>query len=896
MPFDVNGALKEGYSSAEIAEHLAKEKNFDLPAARQEGYSDDEIIADLAGLRRDGELTSAAMGAAKGFLETAPVVAGALAGGKLGAAAGALGGPAAPITVPAGAALGALGGGAAGWMAGNKLGEFVPGKEEMSPDMRKFQAAGETFGGAVAPAGGAFAIPKMGATVVGRALSRIGETARKSPLPFIGAETAAAGSSAVAGGAAEATRPGDPWTRAGAEFAGGFFNPARVFLGLATPTVESLKRAASQFSVEGRNARAAEVLQKIVNEAGEDPDALARALAAADIPGVSTTAAQKTGSPILSALERKLASESAQFGSEAEKVARESMSNIQKSIDMLSATGEPAALREAAELRGQYFRNLIGLRLNNAEAATREALAKVQPDDVFSRSELSRRAADSVEAALKDAREHERALWGAIDKSEKVPAHHFIRRYQELKADMLPERPLDPVIEKVTQRLSENKGGSTVGELLKIRSDFLQAARKADAGGDFNDARMYGQLAESVLDDMSRLNEGKAAYDSARQFSRELNDVFRRSFAGDALASNIRGGDRLPPELLLSRSFAGGREAGALKTVQLREAVDFMPGRGMGGDENAAVFRAAQDRFMRSLAADAVGPDGNINPAKLEAFMKRNAESLQAFPQLRADLDQALTAATTLKDLTGKMRETSALLFDPKVTAFARISGFEDPSRAVGQAVNSSRPVTSLEAMARFANRGGKETREGLQAAIFDHAYNQANKSGQFSFDAYDKALTEPMGRGLPSVLDVMRKNGVMTVQAVDRARVLLDRAKQIEASLNSREALDRVLSNPEALYDLVLRIAGAKLGAATISGHAAPLVAAGAGSKAMRTMFDKVPNARIQDVLVEASKNPEFMAALLKKARNPEEKIKLGRQIHGYLINAGLTAAEGDE
>ena len=49
MAFNVEGALKAGYSRAEIADFLASENKFDATSARKAGYSDDEIVAHLAG-------------------------------------------------------------------------------------------------------------------------------------------------------------------------------------------------------------------------------------------------------------------------------------------------------------------------------------------------------------------------------------------------------------------------------------------------------------------------------------------------------------------------------------------------------------------------------------------------------------------------------------------------------------------------------------------------------------------------------------------------------------------------------------------------------------------------------------------------------------------------------
>ncbi len=49
MAFDIVGAKNEGYTDAEIADHLGQTQNFKVNAARDEGYSDQEIIGHLLG-------------------------------------------------------------------------------------------------------------------------------------------------------------------------------------------------------------------------------------------------------------------------------------------------------------------------------------------------------------------------------------------------------------------------------------------------------------------------------------------------------------------------------------------------------------------------------------------------------------------------------------------------------------------------------------------------------------------------------------------------------------------------------------------------------------------------------------------------------------------------------
>jgi len=47
MPFNLQGALDEGYTYSDIASHLATKNSFDLTGAQNEGYTDEEIVTYL---------------------------------------------------------------------------------------------------------------------------------------------------------------------------------------------------------------------------------------------------------------------------------------------------------------------------------------------------------------------------------------------------------------------------------------------------------------------------------------------------------------------------------------------------------------------------------------------------------------------------------------------------------------------------------------------------------------------------------------------------------------------------------------------------------------------------------------------------------------------------------
>jgi hypothetical protein len=47
MAFDVDAALKEGYTPSEVANYLGETRSFDIAGAKKEGYSSEEILSYL---------------------------------------------------------------------------------------------------------------------------------------------------------------------------------------------------------------------------------------------------------------------------------------------------------------------------------------------------------------------------------------------------------------------------------------------------------------------------------------------------------------------------------------------------------------------------------------------------------------------------------------------------------------------------------------------------------------------------------------------------------------------------------------------------------------------------------------------------------------------------------
>jgi len=101
MPFDIDQALKAGYTESEVAEYLAGTRDFDLAGARKAGYTDAEIVSHFSGTSAEAPAKNEDF--VMSLLKAAPEIAGGTAGaiatagkstpwGVAGAASGSIGG------------------------------------------------------------------------------------------------------------------------------------------------------------------------------------------------------------------------------------------------------------------------------------------------------------------------------------------------------------------------------------------------------------------------------------------------------------------------------------------------------------------------------------------------------------------------------------------------------------------------------------------------------------------------------------------------------------------------------------------------------------------------------------------------------------------------------------
>ncbi|KKL87289.1 hypothetical protein LCGC14_1936240, partial [marine sediment metagenome] len=309
----------------------------------------------------------------------------------------------------------------------------------------------------------------------------------------------------------------------------------------------------------------------------------------------------------------------------------------------------------------------------------------------------------------------------------------------------------------------------------------------------------------------------------------------------------------------------------------------------MAGVEHVSRLLDLQERTIRFAASEAIdAATGRVNPNRLSKFTRNNAELLDRFPEVRAQLKTAESAERFLKATEAGGRKAQRAI--ETQAAFSKVLKGEDPTLAVGKALRGANPTRDFAQLVKLARRGGTEAVDGLKSSIFAQAFKRASSpTGGFSFAAYRRAFDEPLTTGGPNLKKLMFENRLGTPKDFELFGRVLDRAAQIETALASRAPLDEILSQEDALFDLVLRISGARAGALAPTGGAHGLIVGGAGSRFARQVFDKIPKLRVKTVLIEASRNPEMMAALLEKPTTQADKIRLAMQMNAFLWQTGI-------
>lgn len=763
--------------------------------------------------------------------------------------------------------------------------------EDVPERFRPVARAGEVVGASAPLAAMPLAAARTLGTRPAQGLTApIVEGARNAPATFAAAEAASAGGAAIGSGIAEAVDPGDPLTRMGAEVAGGALSPLALLANSSRGITQSIRVALGSLTKPGRERQAAGRIQEMVGSLGETPTDVATRLEAPSV--APLTSGQKSLSPALLALEKKLVSESAKFGLDIQAQTKQSIDEVNAALRDLAGSGDPEALKTLASARQDYWNALMDSYTQLAAQKGTKAAESILPSGV--RADENIKARVLIENALKDARTEERRLWGGVDKNIEIEKpQNLADAYDEATGDLLPGEGLNvsgfikESIKKWTKPPKKKPKKPprlpTSGDLLRLRGRILAEQRKirGSQAPDWDLHRRLDNIQISIVDDLVEADSGAEV---ARTFSRQLHDRFSRSPAGKALGRDVTGAEKIPPELTLEKTIAsGGGPSRAVAARQIEEAVE--PFGELPATQRPMEMRQAQEQVIRDMASVSMdSATGMINPTALARIRDSNKALLSRFPNLSKTLESAETATRVYR---GRIKKLS--LKDKQVrqnAAFSKVLKFEDPKRVISVALDSKTPSADLDSIFRLAKSDA--ARKGASRVFIDTILDRAISpgsgltSGKFLQEIYQHA-------------DLAVKRGILTRGDIKRLERVAEEATKLETAMKFSGQFDQIVGDTNDLFDLLVRITGANIGAssAIAKSSGAGLVTAGYGSRAARKWAEKIPQNRVKDVMAEAVKNPKFMAELLRKQPPLARSLPKDKRLNAYLLQLGIPGSE---
>lgn len=795
--------------------------------------------------------------------------------------------------------------------------------KDLPEEQRPVARGGETIGevaGMAAPVFGAAsrmtpARAAMQTAPKKSTLANIGTEMVKSTARSPGKMAAIEGTSAVGAGTfragAEAVAPDNEFVGMTAELLGGAAGPAP----LLRTGIDKTKGLLEGFTPRGREDAASRKVRDILEQnqfLTKDPEVDERKMSdlVEQLRGAegSGTTAQVTQDPqareIFTAIENKLISDAGDelktaINTQTEKAANE----FNKKIRKLNNSTNPLVVKEAQAMRIEFTNKKLDGMVEKAQDRAVNAVSRVLTKNKDDAVKASAEARQIIDDELKIARNMETRLWDEVDKGVPSPTDKTIQAFNSIKDEISPNeqvmKPLEGFIQGLIKRkdatLAQRPGRGFLAtaqrqgfkpvvrvgakELFRKRSVALNLARQAKATGRFNDARMLNKLADGMLEDLNQVTDATA--NVAREFSRSLNEKFNTKL--------IRGLREAEPGVFLEKAGQASDAQRAFNFQALKRATERTVDTMETGRTTETLNKLQRD-FMESAAAEVIDPFTNqIKPAALSRFVDNNQLTLREVDMLDdiTDVDKKVKLATTLQDTAKKGRA-----FIEKKSLAAQIAkGSDDLSEVLTKAFDSNYQTEAFKDLVRTVKRSkNPDAIEGLRHGVFDELTKRATITkgeleGLISGNNLEQLLNNKVGN--KTLRQNLLDTGLITPEQSANLTKIAEKAKIFEDAATDPRKLNTIISTGDGVINLIARWSGSQLGSKTVAGQGAPLMMAGAGSRAMQRMLEKVPALKVQGVLTKAIQDPKFMAYLLQKRPKPQKQ--LDTRINAYLLQAGL-------
>ena len=623
-------------------------------------------------------------------------------------------------------------------------------------------------------------------------------------------------------------------------------------------------------------------------------------------------------------------------------------------IRTLAATGDPAALAVAARIQQSLFEENIMNGINGSVDKLTNAAVKVVGRDLdggSTRVDLSKQLYAVLENQIKLSKTRERRLWKEVGS---FPLTQFFSRNgkqiaqpnvlqlldrsarrgglkfsspgdQKDLTSAMGNHALD--IEELRDYFTTGQGRNpaTADKFYAMRSAFLNKASMLKKKGDLVGAGRLNKLSDALMRDLtSQKDAASQPYNAARAYTFARNNVFTRSFLNRLQTVDKQRGLVMSPEDLLDDAFRGGSNSTVQRFDQIKAAGRFLidagfPEEAVGSmDSNALMSAALRDSLGKIMDKKTVVNPANpnemietfvVNDNKLKTLRQQpgTQELLKFIPTLERDLADSASAQKAFNNMLedagdaispsqarqrGFNDEQLDTMYGTK--AFQWVLQFEDPGRAVANALKSDHPARALNSLYRMTNDadmvGTEFTREqalsGLKSAIINNALVKANNSsGLPNGDVLHKELfgqTKGVDPSIKFSLDeFLLQKGLSTEDEIAGLQKAIKTLRGVEEAFASGDFENVLFKNPSLAKLFYARIAGATAGSALQSQMmrllglprmSGGLIAEQTGSEVVQKVLLRGPETQTIKIMVELFSNPKALAAAMKTIQTKKD------------------------
>lgn len=648
--------------------------------------------------------------------------------------------------------------------------------------------------------------------------------------------------------------------------------------------VELVKRELLPYTKAGGKAIAREKLLKQVG--GEDEARkVYETLESADESIIGLTPMQQTGNPRLMEVERVAQAESPQLKERMQ--ARQAAADL-KAREELNVGGSIEDAQDFVAKRQAEFSDTINNYIETAKAVAQRKIPKADMDTASASEAVARELRQAEELA----KTQQKILW------ERIP--------QDLEIDVSPVRSsIQSLIDSATRisqeniptqaikflKATEGSGTDQISEVNSLYSAMRDAARNATAGQNVNmdQARMANEIADSILKNFDNIPADSAvnrAIIDARTFSREMHDKFSRDDVGRLLKRDSRGGDSIRQGLSLEETVGRGGDRGAYSQEDILKAIQGVP------DTGAAV-NASKDylRNMFNSAAFPAGPEKDFSRNAAASFINSNKRLIDQFPDVRAELEQAISSQARLSGVETRASDISKSLGRSEAVAFAEskaqkalspVLSARRPQMAMANLIATAKKDPTGAAMAGLKRAVSQELIKGSTSQLT--RATEAGAASQIRFSKLSELLKDETFGSI--VKQVYSKAELTNARIIAKELEKLDLARVGDSIGNARDVLE-----PSGLLVTAARVAGANVGAMVGSSTGSSLQTAAIFSTRFANVANKLIKSQAEKLIKDAIEDRELLRQLLIVPKTRADVDKLEKALTPYLIGATVGA-----